>query len=63
MDSFSMYHQVKCLHKQNQMSKKELVKKKRKKEETHKEGKYFCDCRIRNIRKWLAFKRGGSYLE
>lgn len=44
------------------MTKKELMKKKRKKDETHFEGKYFCDCRIRNIRKWLAFKRGGQYV-
>jgi hypothetical protein len=25
----------------------------------HFEGKYWCDCRTRNIRKWLGMKRHG----
>lgn len=43
-----------------QISKKDLEKKKRKKSETHMEGKYFCDCSTRNIRKWIGKKRFGA---
>ena len=42
-----------------QISKKDLYKKiKKNKDASHWEGKWFCDCRVRNIRKWLAAKRG-----
>jgi hypothetical protein len=40
-----------------QITKKELTKKKPTKEEGHWEGKWWCNCRIRNIRKWLALKK------
>lgn len=43
-----------------QLSKKKYQKKKGNlKEIGHFEGKYFCDCRTRNIRKWLGVKRYG----
>jgi hypothetical protein len=45
-----------------QISKKKLRQKKRSGEEAHYEGKYFCDCRIRNYRKWLGKKLYG-YLD
>lgn len=40
-----------------QISKKDLNKKKPGKEEGHWEGKFWCNCRIRNIRRWLGLKR------
>lgn len=43
-----------------QISKKEYINKKSPKDASHWEGKYFCDCRTRNIRKWLAFKKYGK---
>lgn len=42
------------------ITKKDLIKKKRKSSECHMEGKHFCDCLIRNIRKWLGRKRYGK---
>jgi len=46
-----------------QLSKKDYLKKKANlKEASHWEGKYFCNCRTRNIRKWLGVKRYG-YLD
>ena len=44
-----------------QMTKNRFVKKKtNRKEATHMEGKHFCDCRIRNFRKWLGVKLYGQ---
>lgn len=43
-----------------QLSKKAYIKKKEAPDQTHWEGDYFCDCRTRNIRKWLAKKKYGS---
>ena len=37
-----------------QMSKKDFIKKKPHREDGHWEGKFWCDCRIRNRRKWLG---------
>lgn len=62
MDSFLMYHLPKSWHNMKQISKKEFYKRKPIKECYHNEGKYLCDCKVRNYRKWLAFKRGGQYL-
>lgn len=42
---------------EDKISKKDYIKKKACKECTHMEGKYFCDCRTRNIRSWLGCKR------
>jgi hypothetical protein len=42
-----------------QISKKALTSKKRKGEDAHFEGKWFCDCCVRNKRKWLGLKRYG----
>ena len=41
------------------MTKKQFYKKKPHPEDGHWEGKFWCGCRIRGRRKWLAFKRGG----
>ena len=38
------------------LSKKNHSKKRPKGDNAHWEGKYFCDCRVRNIRKWLGIK-------
>lgn len=47
-----------------QMSKKDFHKKARKsKDDSHWESKHFCDCRIRNKRKWLGAKRGLTKME
>lgn len=44
-----------------QLSKKAYIRKKAsKKEASHYEGKYFCNCRTGNIRKWLAIKKFGK---
>jgi len=43
-----------------QLTKKDLYKKKATAEEGHWEGKHFCNCRTRNIRKWLAKKKYGD---
>lgn len=44
-----------------QLSKKDFHKKKPDYEEDgHSEGKYFCDCRVRNRRKWLGVKKYGK---
>lgn len=40
------------------MTKKKFIQKKPHKEDGHWEGNFWCDCRTRNRRKWLAFKRG-----
>lgn len=43
-----------------QLSKKDyILKKASQKEATHWEGKHFCDCRTRNIRRWLGVKLYG----
>jgi len=43
-----------------QISKKELGKKKpNRREEGHWEGKYWCNCLVRNYRKWLYRKKYG----
>jgi len=43
------------------LSKKDHNKKKpNRKEEGHWEGKYWCNCRIRNYRSWLGNKKYGS---
>ena len=44
-----------------QMTKRDFIKKRsNKKEATHMEGKFFCDCRVRNFRKWLGVKLYGQ---
>ena len=43
-----------------QLSKRNYIKRKHDKDQSHWEGDYFCDCRTRNIRKWLGFKRYGT---
>lgn len=45
------------------MTKKDYIKKKASKEASHWEGKYFCDCRTKGIRKWLGVKRGDNLRE
>lgn len=41
------------------MTKKDFYKKRKKnKDACHWEGQFYCDCRVRNYRKWLGFKRG-----
>lgn len=43
------------------LSKKKFEKKKKKNPDAvHWEGNYYCACRIRNYRKWLAIKRHGK---
>ena len=43
------------------MSKKTFQKKRvRRKDSIHWEGDYFCDCRVRNLRKWLGVKLHGQ---
>jgi hypothetical protein len=61
MDSYLMLVPHRCCVKQ--VSKKYLFNKKSRKEHGHFEGKYWCDCKTRNYRKWLAIKRGGQYVE
>jgi len=46
--------------KNNQISKKSYSKKKLKGEQCHYEGKYICNCRIRNYRMWLGMKLWGK---
>lgn len=41
------------------LSKRKFYKKKLGKETIHWEGKYVCDCRVRNYRIWLGMKRYG----
>jgi len=41
-----------------QLSKRDHSKKKPNPDEGHFEGKFWCDCRTRNYRRWLGFKRG-----
>jgi hypothetical protein len=44
-----------------QLSKKKYIKKKaNKKEASHWEGKVFCNCKTRNIRKYLGYKLHGQ---
>ncbi len=43
-----------------QISKKDYHNRKPKPDDSHWEGKYFCDCRTRNIRKWIGRKRYGN---
>lgn len=43
-----------------QLSKKDHSKKKPTDDEGHWEGKYWCNCRIRNYRLWLGKKKYGS---
>lgn len=46
--------------KESQITKKSYIKKKANpKEASHWEGKHFCNCKTRNIRKWLAIKKYG----
>jgi len=45
--------------KTKQLSKKEYMKKKLQKSQFHFEGKYICNCLIRNHRKWLGIKKFG----
>lgn len=40
-----------------QLSKKKL---KKRKDCGHWEGKFWCNCRTRNIRKWLGYKKFGA---
>lgn len=42
-----------------QLTKKDLSKKKPTKEEGHWEGKFWCNCRTRNYRRWLGLKKYG----
>ncbi len=41
------------------VSKRAYMKRKPRPEEGHWEGKYWCNCRTRNIRKWLSKKKYG----
>lgn len=43
-----------------QATKNFLYKKKPKKDHGHWEGKYWCDCKVRNYRKWLWKKLRGN---
>lgn len=43
-----------------QLTKKEYAKRKPSKDNSHWEGGYFCDCRTRNVRKWLGIKMYGQ---
>jgi len=44
-----------------QLPKKDLSKKKETKDQGHWEGKFWCNYRIRNIRKWFGIKKYGHY--
>lgn len=46
-----------------QITKKEAAKKKPKKDEGHYEGKWWCNCRMRNIRRWLGLKKWGKNVD
>lgn len=46
-----------------QISKKEHNKKKPTDDEGHYEGKYWCNCRIRNYRRWLGKKKFGDQFD
>lgn len=46
-----------------QISKKSMFKKKGSKETGHWEGKYWCNCKERNYRYWLAKKRYANILD
>ena len=41
------------------LSKKDYAMIKPTREDSHWEGKHFCNCRTRNIRRWLGVKRYG----
>jgi hypothetical protein len=43
-----------------QATKKYLYSAKPKKDHGHWEGKYWCDCKVKNYRKWLAKKLWGK---
>lgn len=45
----------------NQITKRDLYKKKPRKEIGHLEGKYWCNCKTRNYRRWLAIKKWGPH--
>lgn len=47
-------------NKVKQLSKKDFAKSKPQPDEGHWEGKYWCNCRIRNKRKWLGMKKYGK---
>lgn len=46
-----------------QLTKKDHSKKKPIKEEGHFEGKYWCNCKTRNYRRWLGLKKYGAQNE
>jgi hypothetical protein len=46
-----------------QISKKEHNQKKPTPDEGHPEGKFWCNCRIRNYRRWLGKKKFGNQFE
>ncbi len=54
-----MWLQVNYWHNMNQLSKKDLSKKKGNKEIGHLERRYWCDCKVKNYRKWLGVKKFG----
>ncbi len=41
------------------VSKIDYMKRKPERDDGHWEGKYWCDCRLRNKRKWLGLKKYG----
>lgn len=44
------------------LSKKDHAKKKPTRDEGHWEGKYWCNCMIRNFRGWLGLKKYGGMI-